>query len=110
MLCEVVVSSLPRGLGVTWSASAHPPNPSFTFLHSKEAFLHLYVLQGTVPLPFCISGWHMLWEVAVSSLTRGLGGIWGVSDVMLLVDAIASSLQVVDNPRDRVGKATAGEV
>ncbi|KAF5832483.1 hypothetical protein DUNSADRAFT_11605 [Dunaliella salina] len=55
-----------------------------------------------------MAGWHMLWEVAVSGLTRGLGGIWGVSDVMLLVDAIASSLQVVDNPRDRVGKATAG--
>jgi len=55
------------------------------------------------------AGWHMLWEVAVSSTSWGVSHVWGSAQLKLLIDVLESALQVVDKAEDRLGKATAGE-
>jgi len=37
----------------------------------------------------------MLWEVALSSTVKGTTGVWGASEVKLLLDAVTSALQVL---------------
>eukprot|EP00983_Pelagomonas_calceolata_P004911 161036-Pelagomonas_calceolata.AAC.9 len=104
-LWEDAVSTLTRGLSGILSVPANTLSFPCSALHGGTCCGRSFLPTSTL---FCAPGWHMLWEVAVSSLTRGLGGIWGAAEVEILVDAMAASLQVVDDPGERVGKATAG--